>query len=288
MSKEISIPGLGFDPRSIGPFELARLKYRQFKAWVSDPIVASALLGAFVVLVLGAWYLEVPVPSIPAIAWVLLLVSILGSGTFWLFASRLTEALHTPETELLVAVDAEDGNQQLMTVAPDRFEEMRVVNENGVERGTDYLHTIYVNGVKGYEIDSYDAERNVAVASWQAGATNRQMRAHRTKVDEVKTDLEEQTDLVFEVMINNTSMVREHAAEVSNDLIQVAEGIETPGDHESLSKRLRESMDELDVEEDLVSTETSEELAEDPDGDDVDDDSDDDSGSTVSIEVTDS
>jgi hypothetical protein len=237
-----SIPLIPFDPRQKGPMDVARDAYSRAAEFADENSRVLLAVGGLVLL--GAWHYDVGLPRVPNWVLVALLAFTIASPTAWVVFVRLARALHTKQSVLLSEQNAATGDQRLIEIAPDRFEDLRVVSHNGNHReDRSYLHDVYINGRRAYEVDQYFAEANVAVASWQAGVSNSEMRRERAKISEIKTDLEREADKALELLANSSSIIRKQVREVSNRVIEVAEEVETPGDahlHEALNDGLEE------------------------------------------------
>ncbi len=241
MSQNPSIPGLPFDPREKGPFDVARDAWEWTRRTVDENTVELATLG--VVLVGLALYFKPEIPTLPNWLVVGLIASGLASGTAWSVGKAVAEALYEPNSVLLSEQNAVNGDQRLIELAPDRFEELRVTNHNGAKRGREFLHEVRINGRRAYEVDRYDAESNVAVASWQAGVSNSEIRREKSRIAKIKTELEREADKALEVMTNNSALLRRQASLVANRLIAVAEDVEVPNGgalHEEMSEMLED------------------------------------------------
>lgn len=249
MSGRSRIPFIPFDPTEVGPADVYRAKKRATVEFVEEnATVLIIILGG---LVGGAWHFGWSLPRIPNWILVGVLASAFASVWAWLIGVKLARALHTPDSVLLSVQNAITGDQRLVTVAPDRFEAMTIKSENGDERGRDYLHQVMINGRRAYEVSRYDREANVAVASWQAGVSNAEIRRDRSQIEYVKTTLERDADKALELLANHPSILREQASTVSNELIRVVEGIETPGGAK-LFDEMRKLRDEADPSADLL------------------------------------
>lgn len=271
MSDPRKLPLIDFDPREHGPRETARRKYGAFVEWTSENNLLTALGG--IVLVFGLSYAAVEglLPSVPNWLKVALVVSLLGAGSYVFVGMRSADALYRPESELLMILDSETGDLGIKRLAPERFENMSVESPNGKERSKDVLRRVRINGIPAYEVDRYDEINNVCITSWQAEASNREIRLHKNRLRDVKQDLEEEVDRSFELLINSSSIVREHSSEIANEIIHVAEKVETPTEN-SLTERLAERLEEAEPDDDLLgdsntrteisSEETSEETSE--------------------------
>lgn len=243
------IPLIPFDPREVGPFDVYRSWRASVGAFVSEN--ATTLLILLAGLAAGAWHFGWSLPRVPNWMLVGVLAAAFASVWAWLLGTRLARALHTPDSVMLSVQDAITGDQRLVTVAPDRFEDMTIESENGDERERDYLHEVMINGRRAYEVSRYDREANVAVASWQAGVSNAEIRRDRSQIDYIKTSLERDADKALELLANHPSILREQASTVSNELIRVVEGIENPGGAK-LYDEMRRLRDEADPSDELL------------------------------------
>ncbi|WP_336331134.1 hypothetical protein [Haloarcula sp. CGMCC 1.2071] len=257
---DASIPLVPIDPREVGPVTFIRLRYRALRSVVLDN--APWAIVSTVALVALLWHFEVSVPEVPD--WVLVgaISMTVASGPAALLGWRLGAGLWSPETVLISVQNPESGNQRLMQIEPDRFNEMTVINNNGKRRGSDFLKAVRINGSRAYEVDSYDADRNIAVASWQAGVTNSEIRRDRAEIRNIKTSLEEEADKALELLANHPNILRKQAREVSNRLIRVAEGVEVP-EGGQLHERLSDMLDESDPSDQLLGSNVEDEPDED-------------------------
>lgn len=247
---ETRLPFVPFDPRKRGPFDVLRDYRAKLSAFVEAN--STVLILAAVALVLGAWYLDVSLPPIPTWVKVATVASVLVAIPIGsVLGIRLAAGLDTDERVLLSQQAPIAGDQELKRVAPDVFDRMRIINHNGEERGSEFLKTVMINGQKAYEVDHYDEEENVAVASWMAGATNSEVRQSRARIDYIKTKAEEEADKALELLANHPMILREQGREVSMQLVKVAEGIEVP-EGDSLHERLQERLDASDPSDDLL------------------------------------
>ena len=257
---------LGFDPKRVGPADLLRGALGSLRSGVSDNL--PVVLGTLVATAALALYFDVSLPRPPNWVVVVVLASVLAAPSAWVVGKRLARALYQPDDVLLSMQDPTSGDQRLIRVAPDRFSDMRVVSNNDRERDRSFLHEVRINGRRAYEVDEYDTERNVAVASWQAGTSNSQIRRDRAEIKRIKTSLEREADKALELLANHPNILREQAREVSNRLIKVAEGVEVPSGGE-LHSRLGDKLDEADPSEDLLDGDPDGDLLDLDDGDDL-------------------
>jgi len=240
---------LPINPREHGPVDLARMANDRVRAFVDEN--ALPLILAFALLTVGAWHYDVSLPRLPN--WLLVgilatvVAAIPASWTGW----KLGKALHKPTHVLLSVQNPANGDQKLVWLAPERFDSMRVLNHNDKLRERDFLHEVRVNGRRAYEVDQYNAEQNVAVASWQAGVSNSEMRRKKSSIQRIKTTLEEEADKSLELLANHPDILRQQAREVSNRIVKVAEGVEVPQGGE-LHEQMGKILEEADPSEDLL------------------------------------
>lgn len=252
MSDDTRLPLVPFDPREVGPIDVVSAAIGSFRAFLREN--APWVLLSVTMMSLGAWYLDVSIPEVPD--WVLVGV---GASAFAAPAAivlgwRLGEALYSRDTVLLSVQNPVSGDQRIKHVAPERWEDVTVVNHNGSPRDRGFLHEVRVNGRRAFEVDRYDEEENTAVASWQAGVSNSEIRRERHQIKRIKQDLEAEADKAMELMANHPDIIRRQTREVSETIIKVAEGIEIPeGENEPLHERLTRKLDEHDPSEDLLS-----------------------------------
>lgn len=245
----VDLPLLPIDPTEVGPRDLAQQAVADARETIgANPYVS----GGIAAVSLGIWaWAGFWTPSLPNWLKVAILASLAAGLIAWYLGKGLGDGLHSVDDVLLSQQNPLTGDQQLTRVSPSRFADMDVVNRQGVEKDRQYLHTVVVNGVQAYEVDRYYPDQNTAVASWQAGVSNSEMRRKAAAIDRVKGDLEREANKSLEVLANNPDIVREQTAQVANRLIQITEGIETPADG-GLHDMLAESIDEADPSKDLI------------------------------------
>jgi hypothetical protein len=239
----------GFDWRETGPFELARNLLDDARAFGREN--APYVIAAAVVIVVASWHYDISLPEVPTWAKVSLLGFILAVPIGTVTGVKLARALHSPDTKLLSVQNPVTGDQELVHIAPDRFEDMTVMNHNGDERDRTFLHEVVINGRRAYEVDSYEREENLAVASWQAGVPNTAIRKDRAQIKNIKTDLEKQADKSLELLANHPEIIRKQGALVANRLVEVAERVESPG-ADGLHEELGDVLDAADPSEELL------------------------------------
>lgn len=280
-----SIPLVPFDPTEIGPIDLAKAKSRDLWAFLDEH--AIVVIPSATLLLVAALYFGVSIPEIPNWGWVAIVVCVIFAPYAWFLGKGVASGLYNRDVELLSIVNPASGDQRLILVHPDRFEEIEVINHQNERRGADFLKRIRVNGTLAYEVDDYSEEKNIAVASWQAGETNASIRRQKVQIRRIKTSLEEEADKALELIANHPHILRQHATEVANRLVKVAEGIEVPEGgklHESLS----ETIEEHDPSEELLDSPLDHvDLDGDADGGDSSDSSTSDDGGTASASPVD-
>lgn len=243
------LPYVPFDPQKIGPFELVGQQWNRAKAFCTDN--APWVIVGVLVLAVSWWHFELSLPEIPNWFWVAVLGVLVANLVAWPVSKKIAAALHDPSYVRLSEQNAVTGDQRIMLIAPDRFQEMVVRNQNDREVSRDYLHEVLINGKKCYEVDRYHAEENVAIASWQAGVSNSEIRRDRSQISKIKQDLEEESNKALEALANNPDAVRQVGAEVANDIIRTAEKVENP-DGGALHKRMTEILDDVDDTDELI------------------------------------
>lgn len=268
------LPFVPFDPKEVGPFELVGQKWEEVKTIVSDNL--PWVIAGSVALVLGWWYFDLSLPEIPNWFWVAVLGVLVANLFAWPVSKKIAAALHDPNYVRLSEQNAVTGDQRIMLLAPDRFQEMEIRNQNGREVSREHLHEVIINGKRCYEVDRYHEDENVAIASWQAGVSNSEFRRERSAIERVKTDLEEEANKALEVLANNPDVVRQMGADVANELIEVVEQVENPNGKQ-LHKKMSETLDDADVSDDLLGGDGSD--------DGVDSENVDDGTGSVTIEV---
>ena len=247
---DASLPLLPVDPREVGPIELVRIKHQQLKRFVDDN-TPWVILGT-VALIVSVWHLDVTLPEVPNWGIVALIVVGVAAIPTGMLGWRLGAGLWTPDTVLISEQNAVTGDQRLINIEPDRLDEMAVLSHNEREKeGVGHLHTVTINGREALEVDRYHEEENVAIASWQAGVTNSEIRQDRARINYIKNEAEEQADKALELLVNHPHILREQTREVSNRIIEVAEGVEVP-EGGQLHETLTETLEENDPSETLL------------------------------------
>lgn len=251
------IPGVPFDPRRTGPLDLLAAKYRSLSAWAAkrdrELLAAGVLLvvvQAIVYATHGVVFLDPP--TLPN--WFLVMI---GVTIFWapiasLVGVLLGKGLYDDSTVMVVEQSAVTGDQRIRHLAPEVFDAAEIRNQNGEVRERDYLQKVRVNGREAYEVDCYDEDGNRIVASSMAGRTNRDVRADRHAIANIKTEMEREVDEAIEMKVNFRDIVRQRAATVANWVIRTAQGATIP-DGEDLYDEMQSSLDEVDPYGDLHS-----------------------------------
>lgn len=243
----------GIDWRRTGPRELVREQRERFRALEGWQQLAIA--GAVAVVVL---YIR---PSPPAWVWLFVLSAAVGSAAALVPSRRVIEELVTDDFELLEELDPVDGDRATRKLSRDRFQDMTVVDYAGKERDKSYLVEVSrlvdvnENGEgeyrKAFEIDRYYPERNLAVASYMAGASNADLRRYERAVWEIKSELSKEADKSLEEIVQAPEARRRAAGAAVQQMIEAAEGIEAPGSHsmidelDQLRREAEQSVDDL-------------------------------------------
>lgn len=264
---------LPFDYRRVGPVDLVVEASRRSHAWANAHsvhlIVAAVVLAVVQAVVYakwGAWFLTLP--TLPNWFLVGIGVLIFAAPLASLSGVLIGRALYRDDTVMLSEQNAVSGDQRIRHVSPERFESALVVNQNGEKRDTDYLQRVRINGTEAYEVDAYDADGNRVIASSMAGRTNRQIRADRTAIPKIKTDMEREVDEAVEFKINFRDIVRERAATVANWIIKTSQGSTIPKGDEMFDE-MQESLQEVDPYGDIHSPgDAAADMESDDDGDD--------------------
>lgn len=246
MSSESSLP---FDPTETSPGDV----YRGTREWIDDNstilIASSAAVAIALIVAVGIY--DMAIPSVPMWIKVFAGASIGAAAIAYLPGRALVEFLYQPETIVLVEVDAASGDLAVHEISPDRFNEITVVDHADQEHPRSFLHKISTMKGVGYEVDRYDVESNIAVASWMAGATDKEIRATEFAVQDIKRNLSIQADRAYDLEVNQESIIRAALSEVANDMIRTSQGVRVPnGDliSESINKILdREVPDALET-----------------------------------------
>lgn len=241
----------GFNPAETGPIDVVKIAADRVISFLTDPktgTISGVLLVAAAGLML---HYNVQVPNMPTWMYVALLATLFVSPGSIFVGKILSVWLYADDSIPLIELNPKQGDVRLLKVSPDRFEQMRVVTENGKLRDRDFLHQITVNGQHGYELTKYHENPNVAVASWQAGASNASIRRQKAQIDNIQTDLEKEADKALELLANFPTLLRGITKEVSEHMVRVVEGVEMP-EGGGLHEKLTEQLESADPSEDLL------------------------------------
>lgn len=228
---------LPFDPRTTTPVEAGKMGL----GWIAAR--RWWFVGGIVILGLAIYFFEIPVPDLPAWADVvgagLLIAVVVGLPV----GLRLGEIFAIQEGKVISQLDPIDGDQDLLLISMDRWRDLEVYDQTGQSRSRSFLEEVVINGAAGVEVDRYYPQENVAVASWLAGETNRDLRSYEQAVDRIKTQLEEEANAAIESEINAEEEGRRRGAEIGNYLVAVYEDIVEPGERD-----LAETLERVDLE----------------------------------------
>lgn len=251
------LPSPPFDPRRVGPVDLVVDTSRRLHSWAdenSNYLIAGAVVTivtqAFVYAKYDVWFLGLP--TLPNWFLVMLGVAIFAAPIASVVGVLLGKGLYRDDTIMLSEQNAVSGDQRIRHVSPERFEAAYIINQNAEKRDRGYLQKVMINGREAYEVDAYDAENNRIIASSMAGRTNREIRADRTAIPKIKTDMEREVDEAVEFKINFRDIVRERAATVANWIIKTSQGATIP-EGEEMFDEMQESLKEVDPYGDLHS-----------------------------------
>lgn len=263
------LPIIRLDPTEIGPFELARAKWESLKEWARQPIISVALVLAAVAMVVAAWRFDVSIPEIPNWGWVAIGAFALAAVPSWIIGQKITEELYSPPRITLSVLNVYNGDQRLVNLSPERFEDMTIVNHRGDEIGSERLREVLINGSRAYEVDIYDPVLNVATTSWQADRSNAEIRHDHATIREVKTEMDYEIDKIYDLLSQYPNAVRESLRDHVNEMVMISQDIQLPESvNRSLHDRVSERIEELDPSEELIQDKLDgKEAADDSDGD---------------------
>ncbi|ELZ08501.1 hypothetical protein C479_14218 [Halovivax asiaticus JCM 14624] len=244
---------LGIDWRRTGPRELVREQRERIQALETWQKVALAVAIAFV-----GFYVQ---PSPPAWAWLVALSGAVGIAAAIMPAKRVIGELVSDDFELLEELKPVSGDRATRKISRDRWAELTVVDHDGKIRDKSYLTEVsrlvdvnesgQAEWQQAYEVDRYFPERNVAIASWLAGASNADLRRYRRAYRKITSELSKEADQSLEEIVDAPEARRRAASVTVNAIIQAAEGVEAPGEHsmadelEDLRQEAEESVDKL-------------------------------------------
>jgi len=222
---------LPFNPRERGPRDVLQDGRAVIYRW------RLIVLGALGVVSALLYLLGLPSPQLPDWADVAVVSATVALLVGYPLGKRVARLFSSPDYYLLDQLDAKDGDQLTIKLSPQRWSDLRVLDHEGEERSTSYLKRKSWNGRVAYECDRYYPSINSVICSWQAGATNKELRQFESKVDRVKTQLEKEANASIEAQANAEEIAREQSAQVANYLLAAMEGVTQPGDGD-LSKAL--------------------------------------------------
>jgi hypothetical protein len=221
------IPIFGVDPTVIGPRELARRKKEQLIEWARQPIISVALVAVAGLLGYGLMTAGVSIPEAPNWVSVALITFAVGSVVAWRVGGKLASEIHETETVTLVELNVYNGDARIIQLAPERFRDVTVVNHHwdpGEEPmedaivGRERLHEISINGTRAFEVDKYDPVLNVAVGSWQMDRASIDLRRDHEQIEQIKTEMEDQIDTVYEVLSREHTIIRQAVMEQVSEI----------------------------------------------------------------------
>lgn len=247
---------LPFDPRMTGPVDLAVSAWRRVKAFARrnerELIVSTVVIIGIQAVVWAEWEMWfLKLPQLPS--WILVAI-----GAFVFFAPFAIPIgwfgerwLAEEETVLVSVQSAVTGDQHLKHLTPTAFDEMTILDSRGEERSRDYLEVVRVNGRRAYEVQDYDPDANVALASSMAGRSNSEIRRDREEIGAIKTDLVREADKAVEFMVRASGILRKQGEQVANEIVRIAEDVELPQGSQ-LHDSLIEARQEADPTDDLL------------------------------------
>lgn len=224
--------GITFDPTVTGPFDVLRAARRyvaERARWFGGGIL---LLWLTVTIAMTVYEWEPP--EIPIAFWVLVLASGGGALIGVYPIKRMIAFLWEDDRTILVDLDPVDGDLAIWELTEQKWAELTVVDPEGRVRSPSFLHeTRLKSGRKAREVMSYDPESNIAVASWMAGAGNRDIRRHERAVEYIIRELSVEADKALDQLIEAPEAIREQGKVVGMHMIKTAEGVTTPDAEDS-------------------------------------------------------
>lgn len=242
------------NPREVGPVEVLSRVF----AWFDEHALKIALVGLSGAVVFGVgvergWF---PVPTIPTAFWVVFW-GVVGGGVLAAYPMwRLIQTLWDDEAVRLVELDPRSGDLSVWALTEERFSRLTVLDHQAREQDpSTFLNDLRLgSGELAYEIDAYDPEENVAVASWMAGVRNREIRRHERALDYIKKQLSVEADKTLDQLINSNDVLRQQGKAVGMHLIKTVEGVQTPDSGETqLYDQMFDALNDNDRTDDLIS-----------------------------------
>jgi len=157
------------------------------------------------------------------------------------YARMVVEYLYSPDYTYLLDVDARDNQIALYKIPPEIFRE---ISTDGVEE----LHQVEAQ-YPTYECRNYDPEERHAEGTWRASATDLEMIAEQTKIDEIRTDLEELAQEGISLRVKQSGIIRKSLREIINGFIASFES-ESIYDGEKIDQAIEQSLQEVGFESD--------------------------------------
>ena len=223
----------GINPRTTGPRDMVR----RFRSWLHSKRFWVA--GVAIAVTIAVYVLGFPTPDPPTWWDVALVAGGIATLLGYPAGKRVGDLFSNPDYRIIDQLDAKTADQLTIRVSAERYQNMTVYDHDGNERSVDYLKRKSWNGEPAVECDRYYPEINAAVGSWQAGATNKELREFESRVNEVKTELEAEANAAIQARVDAEEQARRQAQEVANELLAVYEGVVSPADSD-LSERLGE------------------------------------------------
>ena len=215
---------LPFDPREKGPKDVfddsvAWIRARRF--WVAGAIAAIGALH---------YWVGIEIPSIPPWGWVAIATAPFAVPIGLWLGVRVGKVLSPSKGKLVSQLDGKDGQQELLRISEERYRDLRVIDHDSNDRPRDYLRDVTINGEAAIEADVYYPSHNVAVSSWQAGASNKDIRAHEHEIDQIKTEMDRAANEGLKTAMEGPQEVAAGVRHHSNVLIGAVEGVLTPAE----------------------------------------------------------
>jgi len=160
-------------------------------------------------------------------------------------AGRLVDWLYSPPYTYLVDLDPVGSDFAIWELPPAVWRDLEV--EGGGE-----LYDLRA-AAPAYEVQTYDPEENRAKGTWRGTATDTELIKNRTKIAEVRGELEEQARRGFAYEVARAGIVRRGVSRILRAFVQdfEAEGVYNGEAVQKAAERFFKSLD-LDLEDEGV------------------------------------
>ena len=233
---------LPFDPEETGPWDI----YRSGKGWVTDHSKWLIGGGVLIAVALIVFQPDVSTPEIPTWARVFVATGVIIAGVAYSPAKKFVRYLHERQQVTLLELSPMEGDLAVHRLSPDRFAELTVVDGNDDRQGTNYLSKLTTKAGTAFECKRYDAENNVAKASWLAGKSYKSIREKQKQLEHIETEQAREADKFLDLRVNHGSIIRRAYREVINRQIKQTEKMTVP-DGEVISETIEDVIGDLDA-----------------------------------------